>query len=250
MSGDPLEDLGRLLAEAAAAHERTRAAVAGAADARGMDSTEAVTVALNGDGHVATVQVTAGWRRRLDPDDLGDAVREAVQAAAGARLAAWGGAYAESAASPDAPAETPPVRDSFAEQLREAATARMSSEDGRAALLELLAMAEAVERGLDEVSARLQSTIDATHTGRSADRHVTVTVTGGGEVTGVRYDRDWLRGAHEINIGRQTAAAFAAAYVSAARSGVDRLIADSPLGEMQRAAQDPFGVARRLRLRD
>jgi DNA-binding protein YbaB len=107
-----------------------------------------------------------------------------------------------------------------------------------------------VERGLDDVSARLRSTIDATYTGRSTDRHVTVTVTGGGEVTGVRYDRGWLRDAHEINIGRQTMSAFTAAYESAARCGVDRLIADSPLGGVQRMAQDPFGLARRLRLRD
>jgi DNA-binding protein YbaB len=134
--------------------------------------------------------------------------------------------------------------------LRDAASARMSSADGRAAVLEVLAMAEAVERGIDEVSTRLQWAIDTRHTGRSADRHVTVTITGGGEVTGVRYDRRWLRDAHEINIGRQTLSAFAAAYASAARSGVDRLIADSPLGAVARSGQDPFGLARRLRLRD
>jgi DNA-binding protein YbaB len=250
MSGDPLEGLGRLLAEGAAAQEQTRAAAAAAANARGTDSTDAVTVSLNSDGHVASVQVAAGWRHRLDPDDLGDAVRQAVWAAAVARLAAWGEAYADEPASSQGDTVTPPIHDSFAERLREAATARMSSADGRAALLELLAMAEAVERGLDEVSARLQSTVDATHTGRSADRHVTVTVTGGGEVTGVRYDRGWLRDAHEVNIGRQTVSAFAAAYAPAARSGVNRLIAESSLGEVQRAAQDPFGLARRLRLRD
>jgi DNA-binding protein YbaB len=251
MPGDPLEDFGRLQRDAGAERERARAAAAAAADARGRDSTGAITVSLDGDGHVAAVQVAAGWRRWLDPDDLGDAVREAVQAAALARLAAWGAVYADdSAVSSDVATDAPPVRDTFAEQLRDVSTARMSSEDGRAALLELLAMAEAVERGLDEVSARVQSTIDATHTGRSGDKHVTVTVTGGGEVTGVRYDRGWLRDAHEINIGRQTVSAFAAAYASAARSGVDRLIAESSLGEVQRAAQDPFGVARRLRLHD
>jgi DNA-binding protein YbaB len=243
---DPLEDLGRLLAEAAAAREQSRAAAAGAVSVRGSDSTQVVTVSLDGDGHVAAVHVAAGWRQQLDPEDLGDAVREAVQAAAVARLAAWGEAYADEPVA----ATTAPVGNTFAKQLNEVATARMSSADGRAALLELLAMAEAVERGLDEVSGRLQSTVDATHTGRSADRHVTVTVTGGGDVTGVRYDRGWLRDAHEVNIGRQTVSAFAAAYASAARSSVDRLIAESSLGKVQRAAQDPFGLARRLRLHD
>jgi DNA-binding protein YbaB len=252
MSGDPLGDLGPLLARAAAAQEQTREAATRAANTRGTDGTGTVTVSLDGDGHVTAVQVAAGWRRGLDPEDLGDAVREAVQAAAVARLAAWAEVYADSsaAASTDPDGATELVHDGFAEQLRAAATARMSSADGRAALLELLAMAEAIERGLDEVSGRLQSTVNAAHTGRSADRHVTVTVTGGGEVTGVRYDRGWLRAAHEINIGRQTQSAFAAAYASAARSGVDRLVAESSLGEVQRATQDPFGLARRLHLRD
>lgn len=246
MPGDRLTDSERLREQAVAAREHAWAAAAGARDARGTDRTGAVTVSLDGDGHVAAIQVAAGWRHRLDPDELGDAVREAAQAAAVERLASWGEAYADD--SPVA-AEVPP-HDGFAQQLQNAATARMSSADGRAALMELLAMAEAVERGLDEVSANLQSTVDATHTGRSPDRHVTVTVTGGGEVAGVRYDRGWLRDAHEINIGRQTLSAFTAAYAAAARSGVDRLIADSPIGEVQRAAQDPFGLARRLRLHD
>jgi DNA-binding protein YbaB len=249
MPGDPLADSERRRREAATGRERARAAAAAAADARGSDRTGTVTVSLDGDGHVAAVQVEAGWRRSLDPDELGDAVREAAQAAAVERLAAWGEAYADDSGAAEAvAADVPP--DDFAEQLREAATARMSSADGRAALLELLAMAEAVERGLDEVSARLRSTLDATHTGRSADRHVTVTITGGGEVAGVRYDRGWLRDAHEINIGRQTLSAFTAAYAAAARYGVERLIADSSLSEVQRAAQDPFGLARRLRLSD
>lgn len=252
MPGDPLADSERRRREAAVARERARTAAAGAADARGSDSTGTVTVSLDSDGHVAAVHVEAGWRRSLDPDELGDAVREAAQAAAVERLAAWGEAYADDSGAGSGAeavaADVPPA--DFAEQLREAATARMSSADGRAALLELLAMAEAVERGLDEVSARLRSTLDAVHTGRSADRHVTVTITGGGEVAGVRYDRSWLRDAHEINIGRQTLSAFAAAYAAVAHSGVERLIADSPLGEVQRAAQDPFGLARRLRLSD
>ena len=248
MPGDPLEELGRLLNEGGAEGARARAAAARAAGARGSDSTAAVTVTLDHDGQVTAVHVAAGWRSRLGVDGLAGAVREAVHAAGVARMTAWGEAYAGGPAG--APTAEPAIRDGFAEQLRGAASARMSSADGRAAVLELLAMAEAVERGIDEVSTRLQSAIDTRHTGRSADGHVTVTITGGGEVTGVHYDRRWLRDAHEINIGRQTRSAFAAAYVSAARAGVDRLIADSPLGAVARAGQDPFGLARRLRLRD
>jgi DNA-binding protein YbaB len=250
--GDPFEASQRQLDEGAAIREGARAAAdGGAAGGRGSDSSGAVTVSLDGAGRVAGVQIAAGWRGRVDAGLLGEAVREAVLAAAVARLAAWGESYADEGATVPGPAVDGPLGgESFAEQLQQAATARMSAEDGRAALLELLAMAEELERGIDEVSARLQSTVDATHTGRSADRHVTVTVTGGGAVTGVRYDRNWLLEAHEINIGRQTLSAFTAAYESAARTGVGQLIAESSLGEVQRAAQDPFGLARRLRLHD
>ena len=100
------------------------------------------------------------------------------------------------------------------------------------------------------MSGKLQATVGATHIGQSPDRHVRVTVTGGGEVADVQFSRAWLREAHEANIARQVTAAFHAAYEQAAAHGVDRLIADSPLGEVQRATQDPFGLARRLRLTD
>jgi hypothetical protein len=41
-----------------------------------------------------------------------------------------------------------------------------------------------------------------------------------------------------------------AAYESVARGGVQKLIAESRLGQVHRATQDPFGLARRLRLHD
>jgi hypothetical protein len=69
-------------------------------------------------------------------------------------------------------------------------------------------------------------------------------------VTDVKFSRAWLHEAHEANIARQITSAFHAAYDQAAAHGVDRLIADSPLGKVQRATQDPFGLARRLRLTD
>jgi hypothetical protein len=55
----------------------------------------------------------------------------------------------------------------------------MSDDERRAAQLELLALAEAVERDIDEVSGRLQAALAATYTGQSPDRVVTVTMTGG-----------------------------------------------------------------------
>jgi DNA-binding protein YbaB len=133
MPGDPLEDLGRLCGQGVAAREQARQAAAGAVDVRGGDSTGAVTVMLNADGHVATVQVSSDWRRRLDPDTLGDAVRDAAQVAAVARLASWGVRYADESAGSSGITAEPPIRNTFAEQLRDVATARMSGEDRRAA---------------------------------------------------------------------------------------------------------------------
>jgi DNA-binding protein YbaB len=207
-------------------------------------------------GRVSTVTVSAHWQRRVGVEELSGAVVQAVRDASIRRLNAWGATFGE--APEDRSASTVggapgPValdRDDFQRQLHAAATGSMSAEDRRAALSELLELAEAIERGIDEVSDKLQATLDAAYVGQSADRHVTVSMTGGGEPTAVRFDRGWLREAHEINIGRQLTAAFTAAYEKVAAQGVQRLIADSSLGEVQRRTQDPFGLAHRLRMTD
>ena len=220
----------------------------------GSDGTASVSVTLDADGRVAAVTVAAGWQRRVGDDGLADAVLEAVRDAATRRFTAWGDAYGgESKSDPAAVSGSAKVvsdRNDFQRRLQEAASGDMSETDRQAALTELLHLAQAIERGIDEVSERLDGTLSATHRGQSPDRHVTVTVTGAGEVTAVRYDRSWLRQAHEINISRQSTAAFRAAYENAAAQGVQKLIADSSLGEVQRAVQDPYGLARRLRLTD
>jgi DNA-binding protein YbaB len=132
--------------------------------------------------------------------------------------------------------------------LQEVATAPMSEADRLAALTGLLDLVQDIERGIDEVSGKLGAAVDATYTGRSPDRHVVATVTGAGEVTAIRIDRPWANEAHEINIGRQVASALRAAYDQVAARGVHTLIAESSLGSVQRAVQDPLGLARRLRL--
>jgi|tagenome__1003787_1003787.scaffolds.fasta_scaffold20963616_2 DNA-binding protein YbaB len=250
MSDDRLEPLARLCEEGDALLRDARSAAEVTA-APGSDPTGSVRVTLDDQGRVAGVTVVTGWRQRLGTDELAGAVVEAVRDASMRRLEAWGEAYGS------APANGRPVtehvefdRDDFQRQLQAAATGQMSEADRRAALTELLELVESVERGIDEVSGSLRATLGATHSGQSPDRHVTVTLTGGGEVTAVRLDRAWLREAHEINVGRQVTAAFRTAYEKVAAQGVRRLIADSSLGAVQRATQDPFGLAQRLRLRD
>ncbi|XVU26480.1 hypothetical protein ACQPZJ_05340 [Actinoplanes sp. CA-054009] len=239
------EELAGLLEEGEALARAAQSAAA--APARpGSDETGSVRVTVDANGRVAEVSVGSGWKRDLGPERLGAAVIEAVRDALTRRLAAWGEAYGDDKRQMS---ELEPMdHGDFQRKLGELATSPMSSEDRQSALGELLTLLEAVDRGLDEVSGQLQSTLGATHTGHSPDRHVAVTVTGGGEVVDVRFGREWLRGAHEINIGRQATAAFRSAYEKAAAHGVQQLIADSPLGAAQRETQDPFGLARKLRL--
>lgn len=206
-----------------------RSAVQAASAVLGSDATESVSVRLNAQGQVGSVSVAAGWQRRLGVDGLPDAVVEAVRDAAVRRLGAWGSAYGQNSAGPspssgvaagNAVADRVPLdRDDFQQRLQAAATGPMSGEDRRAALLELLALAQAIERGIDEVSGKLQATLNASYSGHSPDRHVTVSMTGGGEVSAVRFDRAWLREAHEINVGRQITAAFGVAYQQVAAHG-------------------------------
>ncbi|BCY08831.1 hypothetical protein L3i22_039190 [Actinoplanes sp. L3-i22] len=207
----------------------------------GSDSTGSVTVTLDEHGRVVAATVSDRWRSRLTGERLGAAVVDAVRDASIRRLTAWGVAYSE----PDRPQPLSSAN-GMRQQLDLITSAALSDADREAALVALLEVVESIERGLDEVSGRLQQTLDATHVGHSRHREVSVELTGGGEVVAVRFDRRWLRDAHHANLTRQLSAAFRAAYEQVAAHGVQRLIADSPLGEAQWVMQDPFGFARRF----
>ena len=260
MPGDPVDALGPLFEQGDALLREAQAA-AQVPTGPGVDATGSVSVVLDAQGRVSGVRVATGWRRQLGAQGLAGAVIEAVRDASARRLTAWGNTHAEPRDGPPstgerrAPGRTavdPAVfdRDDFQRRVQAATTGPMSAEDRRAALTELLTLAEQVERGIDEVSDRLPGILNTAHTGHSPDRHVTVRMTGGGELTAVRLDPGWMAEAHEINIGRQITGAIRAGYEQVAAHGVDRLIADSALGEAQRATQDPLGLARRLRLTD
>jgi DNA-binding protein YbaB len=222
-----------------------------AADFTGADDTGLVSVTMAAAGHVRDVTVKRGWREQLGAAGLAAAVRDAAAAAATARLESWGDAFIEQDQSPDPrPRPMPLSFETMAYQLDELATGKLAGGQRRAALEELLSMAEAIERGIDQVSTQLQGHLDAEYSGRSQSGHVTVKVTGAGAVADVRYDVRWLVEAHELNIGRETADAFRAAYRRAGERTVADMVADSPLGEVQALSQDPLGLARRLYLRE
>jgi len=216
--------------------------------ARGSDPAGAVSVELDGAGRVAKVAVAVDWRELLrDRGTLEEAVTQAVDAATRARLETWAKVLSdpESATEGGTPVQVPT---DFAYRLQEAATGEVNEETGAAALSELLELLRQVEQGLDEVSGKLSATVNRALTGRSAGDQVKVTVNGGGELREVRFERRWLRQAHATDIGRQLSAALSDAYAKVDREGVAQLVAGSALGEAQRAVQDPFGLARRMRL--
>lgn len=241
MFDDRMRALAGLREEGEALRRRARFA-ANAAGEPGSDVTGSVTVTLDEHGRVANVAVAGHWRSRLADENLGGAVVEAVRDAAMRRFSAWGEAYAEPAITP----ELTPSAAGLQQRLDSIDSATLPVAEREAALVALLEVVESIEQGLDEVTSRLDQTLSTTHTGRSPHREVTVELTGGGDVTTVRFDRRWLRDAHDANLARQLTAALRAAYEQVAAHGVPRLIADSPLGHAQTVMRDPVEFARRF----
>ncbi|MEE6261789.1 YbaB/EbfC family nucleoid-associated protein [Plantactinospora sonchi] len=248
---DPLEKLARLRDQADSLAQKADAAQVAARTTGGTDSTGSVTVTIDAAGRVRDVQVDRAWRNRLGATGLPAALQEATARANANRLEAWSTAFVEQDELPDPTARPMPLgHETFAYQLDELATAPMNSYRGQAALEELLAMLEAVERGIDQVSEQMQAQLSTTFEGRSPSGHVTVTVTGDGAVTDIRYSQQWLTVAGERAIGAETTDAFEAAYRRTRGHTITDLIDQSPLGRLQDLAQDPLGLARRLYLRD
>ncbi|MEV4754455.1 hypothetical protein AB0J86_04950 [Micromonospora sp. NPDC049559] len=247
MHDDPIARLTEVWDEVDVLAQKMEAAAQPGRSWAGADRAGAVNVTVNGEGHVAEVRIQPDWRRRISGEDLANAVREAAEAAALSRFESWGEAFAEQESRPGPrPRPMPALGDSLAYQLDELATAKMSSDDGRAAVRELLALLESVEQRVDQASAQLQVQAAAVYTGYNTSRDVSVTVNAGGLVSDVSYNRHWLLNTTPSSIGRETVSAFEAAYREASL--------DSPeaglRSEVQGLSQDPFGLARRLHLRD
>ncbi|MEV4276902.1 YbaB/EbfC family nucleoid-associated protein [Actinoplanes xinjiangensis] len=196
---------------------------------------------MNEKGQIATATVARQWRSHLSNEQLGDAVVEAVRDASVRRLTAWSEQYSEPVVH-----EPPPLPVGLHQRLELITSAPLSGTEREAALVALLRVVESIEQGLDEVSDRMQQTLGTTHTGHSAHREVTVELTGSGDIVAVRFKRSWLDDAHEANLAHHIITAFRAAYEQATAHGVQRLIADSPLGQAQWVMQDPFGFARQF----
>lgn len=249
VTGDPSEHLAQLRDELDVFVQKADAAKPPAGPFTGVDGSGTITVTMD-EARVRDVAVSRAWREAIAASDLAAAVAEAVTAAVAARLRGWGDAVAEQEEAPDPRPRPMDVRaQGLAHQLDELTTRNLNSAQGLAALAELLAMVEAVERGIDEASARIDQKLEATYTGVSRARKVRVTVKGTGEFAGAAFDRRWLVDAHEYNIGRQATEAFRDAYRQLSENPIGDVVADTALGDVMAAGSDPLELARRLRLR-
>lgn len=217
----------------------------------GRDASRTVRVEMDGSGTVSEVGIDSAWRRHLSTEEFAEAMQQAIQDAAMTRFASWGEGIgtqrpgrARSTSDPLASATA------SAEALTRtiAAAAQQADRAGsERALQELLSMLERIEATIDETSARLDEQLGQTHTGRT--RHVVVEVSAAKDVTDIQYDEDWLETAHEVNIARETRDALRQAYQKAAQHGIQTLMGQGPLGELQRLTDDPVALVRKLGLR-
>ena len=214
MTGPP--DLNELTAEL---RELSRAF--GVADAslrqpaEGSDATGSFTVVLDTDGRVSAVRPASRWRDRLASDQVGDAVVQAAQAAAIARLDTWSQAL-----------DAQPIPGAAAGQPADPApTVDLAALRSDAPYLDLVGMLGEVTDTLNQVVAAskapaLPSTAASTVAPADADdaemsygsRPVVVGLDAGGAVHHVDIELRWLGGADRSRLGAALTAAFARAY--------------------------------------
>ena len=246
---DPLEKLAQLRDHSDVFAQKMSAVRASGSSYSGNDETGIITANLGVDGEVAGIVVGRDWRQKIGVERMAAAVQEAVRAAAIGRVQVWSEAFVEQDEADDpAPRPMALLDDTFAQRLSDAASLRMTREDSEATLRQLLALAEAIEDSIDQVSDQIQAAMNASYTGRSQSHNVSVTMTGGGDLTGIQYDKYWLMDASDIAISRETTEAFQAAYRQFGQQTTNDIIARSPLGEVKDLSEDPLALARRLNL--
>jgi DNA-binding protein YbaB len=211
---DPLEELAKLRDDLDVTAQKLDAvSKAAAGPFTGSDSTGSVSVAVDGSGRVQAVTVGREWRTELGVDRLGAAVIEAIHAAATIFMdeLASGTAAQDEAADPTV-RPAPLLSESLASELNQLSSGALTGDELQAGMAEMLSLLQTVNDSLDQVATQVTAFAAATHTGRSRSGHAWATVSGGGNVVDVGYNKRWLVNAHEFNVSRETREAFEAAY--------------------------------------
>lgn len=197
------------------------------ADSEGSDSRGAVSVRLDAAGRVAAFRPNAQWRNRVAPDELGDAVLEAVQLATTARFGRWADAMEAGATAPPAP---PP---------------RVTMAAGPT--VDLMGLVEEVLTGF-EALADAQAVAPST-SGPGSDlvagtARVRITMADGGVPTAVHLDPRWIANASLTRLAEEVLDAFQAAYdhYDGTSAGAATTATPAMSAAMAAVAADPAGM--------
>lgn len=224
--------------------QQVAAAEAAVADCEytGSDDTGSVEVTIDARGRVVAVQVGSHWRHEVGVDGLSAAVGEAIQAAGAVMLEA-----ADTALRAESQRPVPPARPPLPSG--ETVDARpLTSEAGEAAMSALADLMRTVNKGVETLTAQINTHVTTGYPGRSRAGHVTATVTGAGVLHDLRYDMRWLVNARDHDVDRETTEALVAAHRRAGEHTVADMVANGPLAEVAALAQNPRELARRLGL--
>lgn len=198
------------------------------------DTSGQVTVRLDADGRLESVQVGFTWDRTLGAADLPAAVLEAVAQARIQQVEQYGEAIRaiEDEPAPRArPARTDtPLLDAFRERIE----ARGGGTDAARELTEEI-LTDA-RSGLDEANRLLDEHADRRFRARSTSGHVTATALGNGDVESIELDTSWVPRAHPANLGREITEAMLAAAQQARREGLSAVLQATKLADIARLA--------------
>lgn len=244
--GSVLEDIAQLRQDAEDLQREFAVHQDPSAEYKGQDRAGAVRVALRGDGRVADVEVDRAWRDSVGVQGLSAAVLEAITNASMRRLTAWGKAVADEQAASGAVSENRAGRERGSAKTDSRAAPPADNADAREALHQVVSMLEGVERDLDDLERRVTQRVRREVVGRGPSNMVTVTMTGGGQVSGVDIQPRFLQQAHERRIAQELRSAFDAAYAKAGKLSLEAVLGDGQLAKLHSLGSDPAAMLRKL----
>lgn len=170
--------------------------------ATSSDPTGSVTVAVDGKGIPTEIQISTNWQARLDPEELGPAIQQAITQAGLTMVEDWFTKCAKSIEEP-----LPPVRpmesphESVSAGVRQAIEALPEGQSDRLmnGLTDYLTQFNA---GIDAVMANLAQRAEVQGTGRL--QGITVTLSGNGQVNDIDFSNAWLSRSSPRAIANET----------------------------------------------
>lgn len=234
---DPLEDLSVAREEADVLNQQLERTQQLMQRVEGTDESGQVRAMLDRDGGFESVRIGFAWRQQFGSERLSPAIVEAVVAAKTARLEAWTNAFGEVEDVPARRARPSADGDPVVEAMR--ALTQSSQNSAEAAFRAADNVLSDLVEGLDEANSLLDAHADSTFKGRSSSGHVTATVSGGGDLKTVDFDRRWIGRAHDANLSRETTGAILRAVKAAREQGLTALLQTTKIAQIARLATDP-----------